>query len=404
MSRQSRLVIVTADSACFGTENTMPWNEPGRGGNGQDPWKGGGQQPPDLDEVFANVQKRLKKIIGGGKDDGRGDQGGSAGDGPGLGGVIALVLVLAGVWALWNAVHIIDESERGVVLRLGEYSRTLTPGLRFTFPAPIETLQKVNVAEIRSIENRARMLTGDENLIDLGYAVQFRVVEPEKFLFNVQEPLRSLQEATDSAIRETVGTNNMDFILEAGRDVIAQSSGELLQEIVDRYDSGIMVETFNLQEVRPPSQVQGAFDDVVRAREDQIRFANEAQAYANQVVPEARGQAARVLEEARAYRESLIARADGEADRFVALYQEYARAPEVTRQRLYLETIEALYAGVPKVLMDVEQGNNLFYLPLDRMTGSGSASAPVPPPLMSAGQPSASSSSTTRSRSGREGR
>ncbi|PKL96059.1 MAG: FtsH protease activity modulator HflK [Gammaproteobacteria bacterium HGW-Gammaproteobacteria-8] len=382
----------------------MPWNEPGRGGNGQDPWKGGGQQPPDLDEVFANVQKRLKKIIGGGKDDGRGDQGGSAGDGPGLGGVIALVLVLAGVWALWNAVHIIDESERGVVLRLGEYSRTLTPGLRFTFPAPIETLQKVNVAEIRSIENRARMLTGDENLIDLGYAVQFRVVEPEKFLFNVQEPLRSLQEATDSAIRETVGTNNMDFILEAGRDVIAQSSGELLQEIVDRYDSGIMVETFNLQEVRPPSQVQGAFDDVVRAREDQIRFANEAQAYANQVVPEARGQAARVLEEARAYRESLIARADGEADRFVALYQEYARAPEVTRQRLYLETIEALYAGVPKVLMDVEQGNNLFYLPLDRMTGSGSASAPVPPPLMSAGQPSASSSSTTRSRSGREGR
>jgi len=290
------------------------------------------------------------------------------------------------------------------VLRLGEYSRTLTPGLRFTIPAPIETLEKVNVAEIRSIENRARMLTGDENLIDLGYAVQFRVIAPEKFLFNVQEPVRSLREATDSAIREIVGTNNMDFILEAGRDVIAQSSGDLLQEVVDRYDSGIMVESFNLQEVRPPSQVQGAFDDVVRAREDQIRFANEAQAYANQVVPEARGQAARVLEESRGYRESLIARADGEADRFIALYQEYARAPDVTRQRLYLETIEALFASVPKVLMDVEQGNNLFYLPLDRMTGSGSATAPVPPPLMSGGQASGSSSPTTRSRSGREGR
>jgi membrane protease subunit HflK len=380
----------------------MPWNEPGRGGNGQDPWKGGGQQPPDLDEVFANVQKRLKKIIGGG-DNGREDRSGGS-DGPGLGGVLALVLVLAGIWALWNSIHIIDESERGVVLRLGEYSRTLMPGLRFTIPAPIETLEKVNVAEIRSIESRARMLTGDENLIDLGYAVQYRVVEPEKFLFNVQEPLRSLQEATDSAIRETVGTNNMDFILEAGRDVIAQSSGELLQEIINRYDSGIMVETFNLQEVRPPSQVQGAFDDVVRAREDQIRFANEAQAYANQVVPEARGQAARVLEEARGYRESLIARAEGEADRFLARYEEYARAPAVTRQRLYLETIEALFAGVPKVLMDVEQGNNLFYLPLDRMTGSGSAVAPVPPPLINAGGSVQSSPSTARSRSGREER
>lgn len=383
----------------------MPWNEPGRGGNDQDPWKGGGQQPPDLDEVFANVQKRLKKIMGGGRNDDRDARGGKSGDGPGFGGVIALVLVLAGIWAAWNSIHVIDESERGVVLRLGDYSRTLTPGLRFTFPAPFETMQKINVAEIRSIENRARMLTGDENLIDLGYAVQYRVIAPEKFLFNVQEPLRSLREATDSAIRETVGTNNMDFILEAGRDVIALSSGDLLQEIIDRYDSGIMVETFNLQEVRPPSQVQGAFDDVVRAREDQIRFANEAQAYANQVVPEARGQAARVLEEARGYRESLIARADGEADRFIALYQEYARAPEVTRQRLYLETIEALYAGVPKVLMDVEQGNNLFYLPLDRMTGSGNVAAPpVPPPLIGAADPSRSNSSTTRSRSGREGR
>lgn len=381
----------------------MPWNEPGRGGNGQDPWKGGGQQPPDLDEVFANVQKRLKKIIGG---SGNGDQRGSGrgADGPGLGGVLVLVLVLAGIWALWNSVHIIDESERGVVLRFGEYSRTLMPGLRFTIPAPIETIEKVNVTEIRSIENRARMLTGDENLIELGYAVQYRVVEPEKFLFNVQEPLRSLREATDSAIRETVGTNNMDFILEAGRDVIAQSSGELLQEIIDRYDSGILVETFNLQEVRPPAQVQGAFDDVVRAREDQIRFANEAQAYANQVVPEARGQAARILEEARAYRDALIARATGEADRFIALYEEYARAPDVTRQRLYLETIEALYAGVPKVLLDIEQGNNLFYLPLDRMSGGSNIAAPVPPPMVGASEPSRPNSTTTRSRSGREGR
>ncbi|MGB0513443.1 MAG: FtsH protease activity modulator HflK [Wenzhouxiangellaceae bacterium] len=382
----------------------MPWNEPGRGsGNGQDPWKGGGQQPPDLDEVFANVQKRLKKIIGGGDGDNGGSRGSSS-DGPGFGGVLVLVGVLVVIWAVWNSVHIIDESERGVVLRLGEYSRTLTPGLKLTLPAPIETVEKVNVAEVRSIESRARMLTGDENLIDLGYAVQFRVIEPEKFLFNVQEPVRSLQEATDSAIRETVGTNNMDFILETGRGVIAVSAGELLQEIVDRYDSGLQIESFNLQEVRPPNQVQGAFDDVVRAREDQIRFANEAQAYANQVVPEARGQAARVLEEASAYRDSLIARAEGEADRFIALYQEYSRAPEVTRERLYLETMQQLYSTVPKVLLDLESSNNLLYLPLDRLTGQSGTSPVVPPPMLNAGEPSQATSSQNRSRRGREGR
>ncbi|MDT8409544.1 MAG: FtsH protease activity modulator HflK [Wenzhouxiangellaceae bacterium] len=381
----------------------MPWNEPGRGGgDGKDPWKGGGQQPPDLDEVFANVQKRLKKIIGGGDKGKPGDSDGQGG-GPGAGGIVVLVLVLAGIWGIWNAIHIVDESERGVVLRLGEYSRTLQPGLNLTFPAPIETVQKVNVAQVRSIENRTRMLTGDENLIDLGYAVQYRVVDAEKFLFNVAEPERSLAEATDSAIRETVGTNNMDFILEVGRGLIATSSGELLQEIVDRYDSGIQIESFNLQQVRPPNQVQNAFDDVVRAREDQIRFANEAQAYANQVVPEARGRAARVREQAEGYRDSLIAQADGEADRFVALYDEYARAPEVTRQRLYLETFQSLYSSVPKVLLDTDSSNNLLYLPLDRLTG-GSTSASPPPPLLGAQELEQDGQNSTRARSGREGR
>ncbi|MDT8449260.1 MAG: FtsH protease activity modulator HflK [Wenzhouxiangellaceae bacterium] len=383
----------------------MPWNEPGRGGggNGKDPWNGGGQQPPDLDEVFANVQKRLKRIIGGG--DGGGKRGGSGEGGPGFAGIVAVIVVLALIWSVWNAIHIIDESERGVVLRFGEYSRTLQPGFNLTFPAPIETVKTVNVSEVRSIENRTRMLTGDENLIDLGYAVQFRVIDPEKFLFNVQEPVRSLQEATDSAIRETVGTNNMDFILEAGRGVIATSAGELLQQIVDRYDSGIQVESFNLQEVRPPSQVQSAFDDVVRAREDQIRFANEAQAYANQVVPEARGQAARIREQAQGYRDSLIAQAEGEADRFVALYEEYSRAPEVTRQRLYLESLQQVFASVPKVIMD-NDSSNMLYLPLGQLAGSGgsSVSAPPPPPLMSEQERQRRDQTDTRGRAGREGR
>src|SRR6056297_2445849 len=383
----------------------MPWNEPGRGGgNGQDPWKGGGQQPPDLDEVFANVQKRLKKIMGGGGDDDGSRK--SSGSGPGMGGIIALVVVLAGIWTAWNSIHIIDESERGVVLRFGEYTRTMMPGLRFTFPAPIETIEKVNVAQVRSQENQARMLTSDENLIELGFAVQYRVLDPANFLFEVEQPEVTLAEASDSAIREVVGTNQMDFILEQGRGEIASAARELLQQIVERYDAGIEILSFNLQQVRPPNQVQAAFDDVVRAREDQVRFANEAQAYANQVIPEARGRSARIMEEAQGYRDSVIAQAEGEADRFVAVYEEYAKAPEVTRQRLYLQELESLYSTTPKVLLDANSSNNLLYLPLDRLGGASGARNMPPPPLMSAGEREGQNSTPTqtRTRTGREGR
>lgn len=385
----------------------MPWNEPGRGGgNGQDPWKGGGQQPPDLDEVFANVQKRLKKIMGGGGDD-DGDGGSQGpGNGPGMGAIIALIVVLAGIWTAWNSVHIIDESERGVVLRFGEYTRTMMPGLRFTFPAPVETIEKVNVAQVRSQENQARMLTSDENLIELGFAVQYRVLDPANFLFEVEQPEGTLAEASDSAIREVVGTNQMDFILEQGRGEIASAARDLLQQILDRYDAGIEILSFNLQQVRPPNQVQAAFDDVVRAREDQVRFANEAQAYANQVIPEARGRAARIMEEAQGYRDSVIAQAEGEADRFVAVYEEYAKAPEVTRQRLYLQELESLYSTTPKVLLDANSSNNLLYLPLDRLGAAGGSRNMPPPPLMSAGEREGQNSTATqtRTRTGREGR
>lgn len=384
----------------------MPWNEPGRGGgNGQDPWKGGGQQPPDLDEVFANVQKRLKKIMGGGGDDDDGSRK-SSGSGPGMGGIIALVVVLAGIWTAWNSIHIIDESERGVVLRFGEYTRTMMPGLRFTLPAPIETIEKVNVAQVRSQENQARMLTSDENLIELGFAVQYRVLDPANFLFEIEQPESTLAEASDSAIREVVGTNQMDFILEQGRGEIASATRELLQQILDRYSAGIEILSFNLQQVRPPNQVQPAFDDVVRAREDQVRFANEAQAYANQVIPEARGQAARITEESQGYRDSVIARAEGEADRFVAVYEEYAKAPEVTRQRLYLQELESLYSTTPKVLLDANSSNNLLYLPLDRLGGATGPRRMPPPPLMSTGEREGQNSTPTqtRTRTGREGR
>lgn len=379
----------------------MPWNEPGRGGgNGQDPWKGGGgQQPPDLDEVFANVQKRLKKILGGGGEGGGGRQPG----GQSFGGLLGLIVLAAVLWVAWDSIHIVDESERGVVLRFGHHARTLQPGLNFTFPRPIEALYKVNVSQVRSLDARSRMLTGDENLIDVDFAVQYQVIEPENFLFNVRLPEVSLRHAADSSIREIIGTNNMDFILEIGRGQVAVDARVLLQEIVDRYQSGISVTSFNLQDVKPPVQVQDAFDDVVKAREDQIRFANEAQAYANQEVPEARGRAARVLEEAEGYREATIAVATGEADRFVALYTEYQRAPDVTRQRLYLETMEEVLSRSSKVLMDVTTGNNMIYLPLDRIVDSNPART-APPPLMTPQEQQRAEQTDIRARRGREGR
>jgi len=384
----------------------MPWNEPGRGSGGggdRDPWKGGnGQQPPDLDEVFANVQRRLKKIMGGGGDSSKG--GGSASGGPSFGGLLILVGVLLVLWVAWNSLHIIDESERGVVLRFGEYTRTLNPGLNLTLPRPIEEVQKVNVSRVRSLESTSRMLTGDENLIDLGFAVQYRVLEPEKFLFNVQEPEVSLGHATDSSMREIVGTNNMDFILEIGRGQIALDAQALLIEIIERYDAGIEVLSFNLQEVRPPSQVRSAFDDVVRAREDQIRFANEAQAYANQEIPEARGRAARVLEEAEGYRDAIIAQATGEAARFTAILDQYILAPEVTRERIFLETLEQVYGRSAKILMDVSDSNNMFYLPLDTMRGGQAQMAPPPPAPLMAPSEQRMSPTDPRARRGREAR
>lgn len=381
----------------------MPWNEPGRGGGGdRDPWKGGnGQQPPDLDEVFANVQRRLKKIMGGGGGD---KQGGGTGGGSSFGGILIVVGILLVVWIAWNSIHIIDESERGVVLRFGEHSRTLNPGFNLTLPAPIEEVTKVNVSRVRSLESQSRMLTGDENLIELAFAVQYRVIDPEKFLFNVQQPEASLAHAADSSLREIIGTNNMDFILEIGRGQISIDSEELLSEMIDRYNSGIEITSVNLQEVRPPSQVRGAFDDVVRAREDQIRFANEAQAYANQEIPEARGGAARILEEAQAYRDERIAQATGEADRFVAIYEEYSQSPEVTRQRLYLETLEDVYGRSAKVLMDVSDSNNMIYLPLDKIR-DGNPALTAPAPLMTPeAQAQREGQNSARNRSGREGR
>jgi len=378
----------------------MPWNEPGGGGgNGRDPWSKGSQQPPDLDEVFARLHRRLRGIFGGGA----GNSGSDGGNGSNAVGWLLLLVVVA--WVAYDTPHIIDEAERGVVLRFGDYDRTLNPGLRFTWPRPVESVDLVNVSQVRSVGGQDRMLTEDENLIDINFGVQYRVSDPHRYLFNVRQPEEILFQAAESAIREVVGTNKMDFILEKGRGEIGTGTAELLQTIINGYEAGIEVRRFNLQSVQPPPPVQDAFDDVVKAREDQERFANEAEAYANKVVPEARGQAARILEQARGYKATQVAQSTGAADRFNLQRNAYQQAPDVTRRRLYLETLESVMGQNRKVLLDVEASDNLLYLPLDRLGASGNMQAPVPPPSQS-GQPTGSSSSgggDARSR-GREGR
>ncbi len=362
----------------------MPWNEPGKGN--KDPWQSGSDQPPDLDEVFSSITNKFRRLFGGSK------KSGSESSGPPL--FIFILVVLVG-WGVYHSAHILDESERGVVLRFGKYARTLQPGLQFTFPSPIETLTKINVTQVRSVEDRGRMLTGDENIVDISYAVQFQVQDPTAFMFNVKNPLITMGHAAESAMRETVGTNRMQYILEEGRGQIARDSEALVQKILDRYNTGMVLTQFNLQDVKPPQQVKESFDDVVKAREDEQRFVNEAEAYSNQIIPEARGRAARIGQEAAGYREARIALAEGESQRFTMLLEEYHKAPEVTRRRLYLQTMETVMRRSSKVIMDVERGNNMLYLPLDQM-GGNSSTRPVPPlNLLGTGRDAESETTTT---------
>jgi membrane protease subunit HflK len=370
----------------------MPWNEPGKGNN-KDPWQSGSDQPPDLDEVFGSISKKFRRLFGGSGSSGRDSSG------PPLFSFILIALV---AWGVYHSAHILDESERGVVLRFGKYARTLQPGLQFTFPAPIEVLTKINVTSVRSLEDRGRMLTGDENLIDVNYAVQFQVENPIDFMFNVKDPLVTMSHAAESAMRETIGTNRMQYILEEGRAQIARDSELLLQEILNRYSTGMVLTQFNLQDVKPPQQVKESFDDVVKAREDEQRFVNEAEAYSNQIIPEARGQAARIGQEAEGYRAARIALAEGESQRFTLLLNEYRKAPEVTRERLYLQTMENVMGRSKKVIMDVERGNNMLYLPLDQMSGD-SSTRPVPP-LNILGNGIDDANETTTSNTGRDTR
>jgi len=370
----------------------MPWKEPGKGN--KDPWNSG-EQPPDLEEVFRNVSKRVRALFGGGSGV-RGSEPGNNGSG-GVFGILAIALVL---WIGWDSVHIIDQAERGVVLRFGKYNRTLEPGINLTLPRPLETMTPVNVSNVRSVDDRGQMLTEDENIVELNFTIQYRVLDPQKFLFNVRDPETTLQSAAESALRESLGTNGLDIILSgAGRQKVAVDSERVLQETLDLYGAGIQVTQFTLRDVNVPAQVRDAFSDVNKAREDRQRFIEEARVHANSVVPEARGDAARVIQEAEGYKASTIALAEGEAERFKQLLEQYRQAPEVTRKRLYIQAMEGVLGRSSKVLIDTKSSGNVLYLPLDQMTGhAGASSRPVLPPVVTpqTGDNSGESSGTTR--------
>ncbi|MEN2506228.1 FtsH protease activity modulator HflK [Stutzerimonas stutzeri] len=370
----------------------MAWNEPGGNSNNQDPWgsggggrRGGGDQkgPPDLDEAFRKLQDSLNGMFGGKKRSG-GSSGGGAGRRGGFGLVwIGLVLLLA-VW-LFNAIYIVDEQEQAVILRFGKYHETVGPGLNIYFP-PFDRKFQANVTRERSYSKQGQMLTEDENIIEVPLTVQYKINDLQAFVLNVEDPEASLQHATDSAVRHVVGSTAMDQVLTEGREAMAGEVKERLQRFLDNYGTGIVVTQVNLQSAAAPREVQEAFDDVIRAREDEQREKNQAESYANGVIPEARGQAQRMLEEASGYRDAVISRAQGEADRFTKLVAEYRKAPEVTRERLYLETMQEVMGNTSKVLVTGDKGqNNLLYLPLDKMINSRGATSERTPAASASG-------------------
>ncbi|TDI93854.1 MAG: FtsH protease activity modulator HflK [Chloroflexi bacterium] len=343
----------------------MAWNEPGGGDKDKDkdkdPWGSRGDQgPPDLDEAFKKLQAQLAGIFGGG----RGGSGTGSGFSLNLFGLILLaVAVIYGALGVYQ----LDAQERGVIFRFGAVLPDVElSGLHWNAPI-IDVVEKVNVTRVNSVSHQALMLTEDENIVDVSLTVQWVVGDPVAFLVNVRNPQTSLDHATESALRHEVGSSTMDEVITEGRAALAIQVEERLQIYLDRYQTGIVVTGVQIDQSGPPRQVQDAFDDVQKAKEDEVRLVNEANAYAESVIPEARGEAQRQLEEASAYRDQVIARADGEAQRFTKLLVEYKLAKRVTRDRLYIDAMEKVLANSSKVMIDVEGGNNLLYLPLDRL-------------------------------------
>ncbi|EWG98793.1 FtsH protease activity modulator HflK [Halomonas sp. BC04] len=363
----------------------MAWNEPGGGGNQNDPWSGGGrrgggnggggnrggnQGPPDLDEALKKFQDKLNSMLGGRGGKGGGGKGGKGGSGkprnilalPGLLLVIAL--------AIWGAsgFYLVDQAERGVVLRFGKFQDVVTPGLHWN-PPLIDDVRMVNVTRVRSLTQSQAMLTRDENIVEVEISAQYQVNNPRDFVLNVRNPQLSIENALDSALRHVVGGTDMIEILTSGREILGSSVASRLQSYLDSYGTGIRLQTINIESTSAPGPVIDAFDDVIRAREDRQRTINEGMAYANAIIPAAQGQAQRLVEQGQGYRESVVAEAQGQANRFNALLVQYRNAPDIMRERLYLDAIADVFGKTPKVLIDVSDETPLMYLPLDQRPG-----------------------------------
>ncbi|MDH5517553.1 MAG: FtsH protease activity modulator HflK [Gammaproteobacteria bacterium] len=351
----------------------MAWNEPGNNDNQKDPWgnrgnKGNNQGPPDLDEALRNFQKKLSGIFGGGK---KGGSSLSSNGGLGMGFIAVIILLL------WSAsgIYKIEQAERGIILQFGAYKETVQSGLHWHLPRPIQKVIKVNVSKVYSIGVDETMLTQDTNIVDIEGTIQYRVDNPTDYLFNIADPEITLKNSTESALRESIGRRNMDFVITEGRANIAADVQKLTQDILDQYKTGLTITEVNIRQAKPPEAVKAAFDDVNKALEDKVRFLNEAESYRNEVVPRARGAAARLTAESESYKAEVIARAQGNAGRFTALLKEYKRAPGVTRDRLYIDMVEQVLSNSTKVMVDVKGGNNMMFLPLDKILQSSGMSS-----------------------------
>ncbi|WNO08171.1 FtsH protease activity modulator HflK [Teredinibacter sp. KSP-S5-2] len=349
----------------------MAWNEPG-GNKDKDPWSGGNRGndgPPDLDEILNNLTKKFNGFFGG-----NGGRGGASGGSGFSAAIFALIFIVVGVFYVIKGAGIVNEQERAVVLRFGVYSETKGPGFRWN-PPLIDNVYTVNVTKVRGWTTSEQMLTKDLNIVDIKLSVQYVIADARDFVLKVRDPESSLQQATNSALRHVAGSTGMHDVLTQGREQVALEVQERLQTYLDNYQTGIRIEKVNVEDSNPPREVQAAFDDVIKAREDEERFKNQAQAYANGIIPEARGKAQRVIEEANAYKEQVIAQAEGEAKRFELLLAEYKKAPQVTRKRLYIDAVQEVMGNASKVMVDVEGGNNMLYIPLDKVISSSSTSA-----------------------------
>jgi len=344
--------------------------------------------PPDLDEIVRRIRRRIGEMFGMRGGSGRGPQGN--GIRPLSGGLWVIAAILVVVWGL-SGFYIVDEGRKGIVLRFGRFHEITAPGLNWHIPAPVETYEVVDTSRVYTVEigyhgtpknkvpAESLMLTDDENIIDIQFAIQYTVVTPQDYLFNNRNPADSVKQAAETAIREVVGKHKMDFVLYEGRSEIASNSATLTQQILDRYKVGIRINQVTMQNAQPPEQVQAAFDDAVKAGQDRERQKNEGQAYANDVVPRARGNASRMIEEANGYAQRVVATAEGDVSRFQQVLAEYQKAPDVMRQRMYIDTMQQVLSSTGKVVVDQRPGsNNVFYLPLDRVSG-GTASQPVAP-------------------------